>query len=282
MMIRSQALRRTSNWSRIFFVFIAFNAVYFAGASTSMGTLVVAVPVREGLVVCADKRLSNAADLTFTDSNLKLRRAGNNALYAATSTVGFYDDKAGKMAFNVFDVTSGYVDRAGFSVGREFWDGLKKEIRGSMDAYFRAHTYAEWPESDGAGSDLLFNLIFFSIEGGRAWSHQVSVHYIKARTPVVSIVGPIREEIRTTKLVGKGKEVISYLERSGPTLDRSMLKFGASNFNVSDTSAAEATRFAKSLICLASSGVPEAFVSPASDCASLSHSTGVSETVGGN
>src|SRR5687768_12870493 len=53
------------------------------------GTLVVAVPVREGLVACADKRFFNADAGTFTDNNVKIRKVNGNALFVATNTVGF-------------------------------------------------------------------------------------------------------------------------------------------------------------------------------------------------
>src|SRR5215831_10158057 len=68
------------------------------------GTLVVAVPVQDGLVTCADKRLFNETTGSFEDDFLKIRKVDNDALFVATHTIGFLDKTTGKMTFNAYDV----------------------------------------------------------------------------------------------------------------------------------------------------------------------------------
>src|SRR5687767_9393932 len=190
------------------------------------GTLVVAVPVREGIVVCADKRFFNADSGTFTDNNVKIRKISNTALFVATNTVGFYDKRSRKMAFDAFDITERYVSSHGFNDRPAFWDGLKKEIRDQLRVYFAARKFAEWPESDKANSNLLFNLVFYSVGDDRAVSHSLRVFYEKARTPVIYIPDAVREVVRTPKLSGKGNELINYISRN-PTVaqDPLILRF---------------------------------------------------------
>ena len=77
---------------------LATLAANAARAQGLRGTLVVAVPVREGLVVCADKRLYNNDTGTFTDGNVKIRKVDDHSLFVATNTVGFYDRKTRTMA----------------------------------------------------------------------------------------------------------------------------------------------------------------------------------------
>src|SRR5688572_17444488 len=109
------------------------------------GTLVVAVPVREGLVACADKRFFNADAGTFTDNNVKIRKVNDTALFVATNTVGFYDERSRKMVFDAFEITERYVSKHGFTDRPAFWDGLKKEIRDQLRAYFAKRKFADWP-----------------------------------------------------------------------------------------------------------------------------------------
>lgn len=246
-----------------------------AASQSLRGTLVVAVPARDGLVVCSDKRLFNADAGTYTDNNVKIRKVDNYTLFVATNTIGFYDQKARKMAFDAFAVTSGYATQNKFSPDTKFWEGLKREISNQLRSYFAARPYAEWPASDRRNANLLFNLIFYTVRDNRAWSHSIKVYYEKARTPVIQVSGPITEEVKTTKLSGKGREVMTFLARNPIVAgDPAVQKFDESRFSVQTTTESDAVEFARKLIRLTSSGVPQANVSPSSDCAMVDHTTG--------
>jgi hypothetical protein len=99
------------------------------------GTIVVAVPVMDGLIVCADKRLYNDQAGTYSDDNVKIRKISDRALFVATNTIGFYDSKSRTMAFNAFDVTEKFVATHNLSEGKLFWEGLKKEINARLREY---------------------------------------------------------------------------------------------------------------------------------------------------
>ena len=239
------------------------------------GTLVVAVPVSEGLIVCSDKRLYNHDTGTFTDNYIKIRKVSDNALFVATHTVGFYDERSKSMAFNAFEITEKYVANNDLNAGKPFWDGLKKEITAQLRAYFAKRSFAEWPESDRANQNLLFNLIFYSVRDAKAWSYSLKVFYEKAKTPNIFVPDPVREQVRTPKLSGKGKEVMNYLARN-PTAatDPLIQRFDETRFELQNSSANEAVGFAGKLFQLTSTGVPQAHVSPTFDCALLAHQTG--------
>lgn len=239
------------------------------------GTLVVAVPVIEGLVVCADKRLYNSDARTFTDDNVKIRRVDNNSLFVATNTIGFYDRRTRTMAFDAFETTAAYVADHDLAEEKRFWDGLKKQITDGLRAYFAARKFDEWPESDRANNNLLFNLIFYSVRDNRAWSHSLKVFYEKKSTPVIHIPDPVREQVRTPKLSGKGREVIDYLARTpAAAADPAIQRFDELRFDRQNTTAGDALMFAGRLFRLTSEGVPRANVSPTFDCALLDHTAG--------
>ena len=244
-------------------------------AAPVRGTLVVAVPYRDGLVVCADKRLFNAEAGTSTDNNVKIRKVDGNTLFVATNTIGFYDQQARKMAFDAFEVTSEHVSKNGFRDNTQFWNGLKQQIGTRLRAYFAGRPYAEWPASDRRNGNLLFNLVFYSVGDNRAWSHSLKVYYEKARTPIIQVSGPVREEVKTTKLSGKGREVMGFLAANpDAAADPSIQSFDESRFDVRSTSEQQAVDFARKLIRMTSTGVPRANVSPTADCSLLSHSEG--------
>lgn len=239
------------------------------------GTLVVAVPVDVGLVACADKRLFNADAGTFTDTFIKVRRAGPNAVFAATHTVGFYDRKSKLMAFDAFDVVQDYVDKNPFRNDKEFFDGLKVAIMQQIFTFLSGQPYASWPETDAANRGLLFNLIFYSLNNGLPYSQTVKVLYEKRKTPVVTVMPPVAELIDSPTLAGKGRDVLKYLERTPSVAnDPAILRFDERTFSITSTKTIDAIGFARKLFVLTSTAVPEAQVSPTFDCTLLDRTSG--------
>lgn len=246
-----------------------------ASAQAVYGTLVVAVPVRDGLVVCADKRLYNFDARTFTDDNVKIRQVNKNSLFAATNTIGFYDRKSRTMAFDAFKVTENYIAKNDIDSGKPFWEGLKKEITAQLRLYFAKRPFAEWPESDRGNNNLLFNLVFYSVRDNRALSHTLRVFYEKKQTPVIYIPDPVSEQVRTPKLSGKGREVMNFLAKNpAAASDPAIQRFDETLFNAQNTTVSDAVGFSKKLFQLTSTGVPQANVSPTFDCALLDYASG--------
>jgi hypothetical protein len=239
------------------------------------GTLVVAVPVREGLVVCSDKRLYNEATGVSRDDFVKIHPAGDKALFVATHTTGFLNKTTGKMEFDVFDLTQAFVTRRGFHPDRAYWVSLRDEIRSRLSAYLLKQKYQDLPETDLANSRLLFNLVFFSVDVDVAKDYSLSVFYEKARTPVIDVGNVVTETVRNPKLLGKGKDVMALLARD-PALstDPSILRFDQSYFKAERTSPLDAVNFARRLFALTNATLPGAEVSSAHDCALLSDQNG--------
>jgi len=263
---------------RVFLILICHALIAF-GQSKQIeklrGTLVVAVPINDGLVACADKRLYNADAGTATDDFVKIRKAGTRALFAATNTVGFYDRKSRKMAFDAFEITQNYTNANPFAPTKKFWDGLKQDIREKLVTYLSGQDYANWPETDKANKGLLFNLVFYSVSDGRAHSHTLKVFYEKKKTPVIFIPEPVSEEVRFPKLSGKGREVMTYFAQNPAAgLDPAIVKFDESRFDLKATSREDAIEFAQKLFQITSTAVPGAQVSPTFDCALLDFASG--------
>ncbi len=258
-----------------FVLIVVAAAVVIGQAEHLRGTLVVAVPVDSGLVVCADKRLNNTDAGTSRDDFVKVRRAGPDAVFAATHTVGFYDRKSQKLAFDAFETVQDYVDANPFSNTKPFWDGLKGAILHGMFTYLSGRPHAAWPETDTANRGLLFNLIFYSISNGHPYSQTVKVMYEKKRTPVVTVMPPFAELVTSPKLSGKGRDVMKYLDRS-PSIanDPAIRRFDERAFTVTTTRPSDAVEFSRKLFSLASTAVPQAHVSPTFDCALLDRTTG--------
>ncbi|HKX84074.1 MAG TPA: hypothetical protein VJL58_07640 [Pyrinomonadaceae bacterium] len=239
------------------------------------GTLVVAVPVNEGLVVCSDKRLFNHSTETFADDAVKIRQAGDNALFVATNTIGFRDNRTGEMGFDAFEITEKYLAKHPFTNTRPFWDGLREEIRKKLFDYFAGQRAADLPSTDFESGRLLFNLVFYSVVQKRIKSHTIRVFYERAATPIVSVPGVISEEVRTPKLSGKGRVVIAHISRT-PTLssDAAILRFDQYRFDMRKTSITDAVGFAEKLFYITNAALPGAYVSKTYDCALLGHQGG--------
>jgi len=265
-------------------VTIAFVVLLFAWSPASAqsidvakvgGTLVVAVPVPTGLVVCSDKRLYNETTGTFRDDFTKIHKVNDKALFVATHTTGFLNGTSGKMAFDIFDVTQNYVSQHSFTPGSEFWNGFRSEIRSKLLAYLAKLKFTDLPGTDLANNRLLFNLVFFDLEGNVAKSYSISVFYEKAKTPIVDVSGVTSEIVRTPKLLGKGKDVMAlFVKKPELARDVSILKFDQSYFSVERTTPRDAVTFANRLFSLTNENLPQARVSVTHDCALLSYTNG--------
>jgi len=254
---------------------VVCTVVASAQTDREQGTLVIAIPVDVGLVACADKRLKNLDTGTFTDDFVKVRKAGPNAVFAATHTVGFYDRKSKLMAFDAFDVVQDYVDENPYQNDKAFWDGLKTAILRRLFSYFSSQPRASWPETDKANRGLLFNLIFYAMNNGQPYSQTVKVFYEKEKTPVVTVMPPIAELITSPVLAGKGRDVLKYLARRPSVAnDPAILKFDERAFRISTTRPEDAVDFARKLFALTSQAVPQAHVSRIFDCSLLDRNGG--------
>jgi len=236
------------------------------------GTLVVAVPVDIGLVVCSDKMLYNETTKASREDFVKIHKVNDRTLFVATHTTGFLNRATGKMEFDIFDLTQAFVTKHAFRPDREYWNSLRNEIRNNLSAYLSKQRYADLPATDVSNDRLLFNLVFFGIDAGVAKSYSISVFYEKARTPVIDVADVVTESVRTPKLLGKGKDVMALFARD-PLLasDPSILKFDQSYFNARHTSAKDAVTFASRLFTLANDRLSQARVSAVHDCALLDY-----------
>ena len=239
------------------------------------GTLVIAVPVNEGLVTCSDKRAFNDQTGTFNDNLVKIHKVNSKALFVATNTIGFLDKATAKLEFDVFAITEGFLSRHPFVAEPQFWDGLKKEIRKQLLEFLAKRKFADWPETDRENNKLLSNLVFFSITDKSARSYTLRVFYEKAPTPVVYIPDVVSEQVNTPKLSGKGKTVIDYLARNPSlTQDPAIQQFDQTRYDIKTTTIKDAVNFAEKLFYLTNTAIPQARVSSTYDCALLGYQNG--------
>lgn len=248
----------------------------FAQTNESLrGTLVVAVPVSDGLVTCADKRLFNVDAGTFKDNSIKIRRVGENALFIATNTVGFYDRKKKAIAFDAFKVTADYAAKNDINTGKPFFEGLRKEIENQLRSYLYARPFAEWPETDKANQGLLFNLVFYTLDGETVHSHTLKVFYEKAQTPKITIPSRFTEIVKFPKLSGKGRDVMGYLaQHPSIAAQPAILRFDESYFDSETTTVRDAVDFSRKLFLITNTAIPQARVSATFDCAYVSRQLG--------
>jgi hypothetical protein len=269
--------RITAHWMVLVFVVLCLSNLSVAQSAEIQGlggTLVVSVPVSEGLVTCSDKRLFNDHTGTFNDDFVKIRKVNNHTLFVATHTIGFLDKTTGKMEFDVFEITAKYAVQHDLN-NRQFWDGLKSEIRKQLLAYLGKRKFLDWPETDVANNKLLFNLVFYSAARPSVRSYSLSVFYEKAKTPVIYTPGMISQQVKTPQVIGKGKEVMDYLALNPNVAgDPAILRFDESHFDIKKITVVDAVNFARKLFVLTNSALPQARVSSSYDCALLSYQNG--------
>jgi hypothetical protein len=130
------------------------------------GTLVVAVPYREGLVICADRR-THSKEKGDTDSTKKIIQLDDKSLFASTGTVGIVET-----ATQNFIVTS----QQEFFFVKEFvleyfkdrkvetanWDKFKTYLELKVATYFARFKPLNLQDTTDPQGEVLFQVVFFN------------------------------------------------------------------------------------------------------------------------
>jgi hypothetical protein len=136
------------------------------GVGFIKGTIILAIQYKEGLVVCADKRVEHWTG-ELVDGVTKLKRLGKRGVFSVTGSPIHIEKKDGTELFNVFSI----VDY--FSRNKEVVDlnqavsDLKKALEDKFLTYINARKKEDWPESGAGPNHLLFKLVLFNVNSRR-------------------------------------------------------------------------------------------------------------------
>ena len=123
------------------------------------GTLVVFTKTQDGLLVCADKRLTYGPN-DYRDDSTKLAQIGSKLAFAVVG-VPYIEVSDGSLTYNAISVVKNYFATTVFEDSRPFWDGLNQRLVDSFMAYLRPRAYEAWPPTQFPEAEYSFTQILF-------------------------------------------------------------------------------------------------------------------------
>jgi hypothetical protein len=254
--------------------------------STLSGTLVVAAPSKDGLVICADRRLM-AGDNVATDNYNKLRILGSKAVFVATNRAIVKNADTGNDLFNAFTIVEHFFkgkDEADLS---KYWHGLSLTLLQEYDAMLKLSPRDKWPQSGRPPDYQLFQVITFYLDPDGKGSHgDITVLFNRASNKHLQANFKEVKGINGPEMFGNSALVIELTKPTGKPIDHirydSVIKrFISPDFDARRASREDATDFGRRFIRYTSEFlklVPDVLedVSPICDCVLLSKS-GISE-----
>lgn len=134
-----------------------------AGTGPAKGTVIVFVQTKEGLLICADKRVSYDPD-NFRDDVTKITPLGTKIAFALAGVPAIEGDNE-VLVFSATDTIKEYFSQAEFRDTKEFWTGLQQKVFDNFIKYLQERPYEHWPPTQyPEANHYFFQALFFFLD----------------------------------------------------------------------------------------------------------------------
>jgi hypothetical protein len=150
------------------------------------GTLIVFAKTQEGILVCADKRLTYGPN-KYRDDFTKLTQIGANIVFAVGGVPHIEVTDGRGSGYDAVKVVKDHFAAVKFDNSEPFWNGLKKKLVDNFVAYLRVRKYDDWPptlfpEAEHSFTQIVF---VFADDSYRLRLQLVRLRYMKQQPPVI-------------------------------------------------------------------------------------------------
>lgn len=172
----------------IFLLFFPFTSIvgYSSYSEFQRGTLVLIIPCRDGILICADKRMYRPS-VGIDDNFSKVIKLNNFNGYAIIGAPIVWRNKI--KIFDVFDLLNEKLKEEAISDKDDFWNDLMYEVRIKFINTVLNAPYNDWPNSEYPQNNyILFQVIFFHTDDQKIPKMSLlQFRYIKNINPLVEI-----------------------------------------------------------------------------------------------
>lgn len=272
----------------ILILFMITNCTYKTNSSNGdvfKGSLLVIVPSKEGLVVCADKR-GYSGNKGVEDNQKKLFKINSENAFSITGNVAVYNKSGTGHLFNSVDITKQYTSSTNFDATETCLNGLGEELKKGFNAYLNSMKFEDRPDDDPQKDYEFLQVIFFNIS--KLKESQIPVIRFKYqkgnlvnRTSVTDFkVTPMNLAMAFTA-TGRTEIIAELLSGNKKDFDAlradTLLKpFLTNSIKKEQVKITDAVNFAKKIMEVSSKNIP-LYISPDCDCAILDYKTGYRE-----
>lgn len=151
--------------------------------ASSHGTLILAIPCREGLVVCADRRMRIIGGRNQVLEVVKINQLGSHAAFGLVGNPVFYSPvRPYNELFNAGTVVKRFYSSRDTRRIQETWDQLVPTIQERFSRFLSGLTFEQAPPSGPPPENYLFHLPFWYVnQDGLLGATTISLAYVKER-----------------------------------------------------------------------------------------------------
>jgi hypothetical protein len=153
------------------------------------GTLIVFTKTQDGILVCADKRISYHDSPEYHDNSTKVAQIGANIVFAVGGVPNIEVGDSYGYGYDAMTVVKDYFATNKFDNSVMFWNGVKQKLFDNFIAYLKPRTYDAWPptlfpDAQHSFTQLLF---FFTDDSHRLLIKLMQLRYMKQLPPIVEV-----------------------------------------------------------------------------------------------
>ena len=251
------------------------------------GTLILAIPVREGLVLCGDRWITDQTGARVGEET-KIKPVGERAAFVISGRVGLdLNTNPRTVLFDAHQLTEQFLKDK--DVETADWEDYATTLRSAFQGALERVPFAQWPESRWGSQSFLQVLIFYIDSQHQLQGVYVRLQYLKQQPPMidVSLKRMVRGQFTHALPIPIGNQRVYRELESGhaPAFDdlrRSSIiqRFIKGTLPVDNATSSEAISFARIVISATSTRArllpgPNEPVGPDCDCFVLSKNEGL-------
>src|SRR5262249_32354082 len=149
------------------------------------GTLILAIPVREGLVLCGDRWITDDNGIRVGEET-KIRPFGRRTVFVLSGKGGL--DLLTTPRTTLFEanpLTEEYVK--GRDIEATDWWDYRKMLGGAFQHALEQIPFEQWPESKWGDDSLVHVLVFYVDDQRQLQGSYVRLKYLKQQPPKIEL-----------------------------------------------------------------------------------------------
>jgi len=169
----------------LFLLFIASNTRPRSSVLTRGGTLILAIPVREGLVLCGDRLITDNNGVRVAEET-KIRPLGTSGAFVLTGTVGLdLSTTPRTVLFDANELTEKYLK--GRDLGSVDWDDYRRVLSHAFQNALERVPFDQWPASRWGTESLFQVLVFYVDPQHHLQGRYIRLEYLKQQPPKIEL-----------------------------------------------------------------------------------------------
>src|SRR5262249_27380364 len=125
------------------------------------GTLIMAIPTKDDLVICSDKKFMITGTRNRVMEVVKITQIGSHAAFGLSGNPVFYHPHSGAELFNAKNVVERFYANKDLRLIDETWHEFVPTLQQEFKRFLSGLTFEQAPPSGPGSSNFLFHIPFW-------------------------------------------------------------------------------------------------------------------------